>query len=388
MSWNMLAYGLILLSLPGTLELGLLTFGAWLPLPRPRNATRTSGVSRLAVVIPAHDEEQTIGACIESLRGCERPSCESHIVVVADNCSDGTANAAERHDATVLVRTDPLSRGKGHALNYAFRLLLDEGFDAFIVIDADSWVDRNLLTAFEAGYAGGADALQCVYRAPDRPASTRARLAAIIWFAFNVVRLRARHAFGLTVGILGNGFGLTRKALEIVPYDVGSITEDLEYFLRLTLAGVRVEFLPDTTVWSELPESSRGAEAQRARWEGGRFRAIREWTPMLLGRVLRGEARALEPLLELSLLPLSYHAMLLLPLLVIPSDVGRLYGVAALCVLALHAVTAVRLGWHWRDLLLFARIPLYLLWKIAMLPRVLASAGRSAHWVRTERKGS
>lgn len=387
MIWDTLAVLLVLISLPGTIELAFLTVSAWLPAANPVIAARRS-IFKLAIIVPAHDEGEPITPCIASLHACDKPACELALVVVADNCSDDTAEVASRLGARVLVRNDPEKRGKGYALNFAFQRLLQEEFDAFIIIDADSWVAPNLLKAFVARFESGAEALQCVYRAPDRAASTKTRLAGIIWFAFNVVRPRARHFRGLSVGILGNGFGLSRQSLLAVPYDVGSITEDLEYFLRLLAAGIRVEFLADTTVWSELPGSEAAAESQRARWEGGRMRAIREWTPTLLRRLARGQTNALEPLLELWLFPLSYHAMLLAPLLLIPVNCGRVYGAFGLALLAAHAVTAVRLGWQWKDVLVLFRIPFYLTWKLAMLPRIVANAGKRASWVRTDRIGA
>lgn len=384
MYWDLIAIVLILVSLPGTLELAFLTFSAWLPMPEGPTAP-CRHIGRLVVVVPAHDEAATISSTLESLQACDRPPMATAIVVVADNCSDRTADVAASLGARVLVRQDPDRRGKGHALHHAFNVLSEQHFDAFIVIDADTIVDRNLLTAFAARFEAGAEALQCYYRAPDRMDSPATRLRNILWYSFNVLRPRARNVWGISVGIYGNGFGLTREALSRVAYDVGSITEDLDYHLRLVNASIPVTLVPETTVWSELPVSAAATESQRARWEGGRAAAIAEWSPRLLRELARGRVRALEPLLELWLLPLSYHAILMLSLLPLPVSYGRIYAACGLLLLLIHAITAIRLGWRWKDVRMLLHLPFYLLWKLRMLPRILAQAGKRATWVRTDR---
>src|SRR5262245_15506592 len=105
-------------TLPGTLELALLTAAAALPPARARRGD-PAAVGELVTVVPAHDEEASIAACVDSLRAAYayagRAAADS-IVVVADNCSDATATAARAAGARVIERCDPAHRGKGPAL--------------------------------------------------------------------------------------------------------------------------------------------------------------------------------------------------------------------------------------------------------------------------------
>ena len=73
---------------------------------------------RLAVVVPAHNEELHITRCIKSLLAASRSQVDVGIVVIADNCTDETAKMARAAGARVLVRTDPTERGKGYALDF------------------------------------------------------------------------------------------------------------------------------------------------------------------------------------------------------------------------------------------------------------------------------
>src|SRR5579884_4034850 len=85
----------------------------------------------LAVVIPAHDEETQIVTTVRSIQACDYDPARRRIIVIADNCSDQTAAAARRSGAEVWERSDPLHRGKGHALAWAFdRVLKDDSIRA------------------------------------------------------------------------------------------------------------------------------------------------------------------------------------------------------------------------------------------------------------------
>jgi cellulose synthase/poly-beta-1,6-N-acetylglucosamine synthase-like glycosyltransferase len=375
-----------LLSLPGSIELLLLTLGGLLPARRAR-ACLPGPLPSLAVVVPAHDEEQGIGVCIDSLRVAGAFEEGVRVVVIADNCSDGTATEAVSHGAHVLVRFNEEERGKGHALNHAFAALMREGWDAFLIVDADTTISPGLITRTREAFAHGAAATQCGYLVRNAGGSVRTRLMNLALMAFNVLRPRGRWRWGLSCGILGNGFGVSRSLLEGVPYDATSVVEDLEYHLRLVREGERVEFLPDVFVYAVMPVSGSGVKTQRARWEGGRLRMIREHAPSLLREVLAGRFRMLEPLLELLLLPLAMHVLLLLMAVAFPFAPVRLYGLAGLALVLLHVLAGVLVaGGGWSDVAALAAAPFYVAWKVLMIPVLIRTSRSSSAWVRTERE--
>ena len=383
--WPILAVPLTVLTVLGTIQLLLLTTAAVLRRRPSVGREDEPFDSRMAIVVPAHDEEHGIVRTVESLMACEGAS-EGAIVVVADNCTDATAPRAKEAGARVLVRRDAESRGKGFALDFAFRTLLNEGFDVFVIIDADTVVEPNLLTEVRQAIVSGADATQTRYTVLDPETSLRHRLLNLAFIAFNVVRPRGRDRLGLSVGIFGNGFALSRSTLESVPYRASSIVEDLEYHLRLVQAGKRVRFLDQTTVRGQMPAAGAGVRTQRARWEGGRLLMVRQFLPALFADVLRGRIRMLEPLLDLSLLPLAYHIALLFGTLLIPFAPTRLYAGIGLAIVAFHVLAAFIVGrLPLRDLLILAVVPFYLIWKIAMAPMIARAGRRKTAWVRTER---
>ena len=384
--------GLLLLALtvPGSLYLFTLTWAAMLPV---RVSQGSVLLGRLAIVVPAHNEAGGIARTLANLLTAAAEDGSTEVVVIADNCCDATADIARACGARVLERHDPALRGKGHALDHAFGILMNERFAAFVVIDADSQVGPGFIGYLRRHFGAGAQALQARYTVLNGDDSPRTRLAALALAAFNVLRPRGRDRLRLSAGILGNGFALRRDVLQCVPYTAASVVEDLEYHLQLIEAGIRVEFVDAAVVRGEMPINPQGQDSQRARWEGGRLRMLRERGPGLAAGILRGHWRLLEPLADLMLLPLAYHAMLLLLVsaLLAVADPGPALSLAlgSLGLLALHVLAAVRIGsLPWSHLLLLARLPGYLLWKLRMVQPILASSRRDSAWVRTQRNGS
>jgi cellulose synthase/poly-beta-1,6-N-acetylglucosamine synthase-like glycosyltransferase len=374
-----------ILTLPGSLELLLLTLAGM--LPARTFCADNSRRQKVIAVVPAHNEEINIARTVASLRKADDEGMHLTVVVIADNCSDATAEKAESAGARVLVRKNANLRGKGYALDFAFQMLLPEEPDFFIVVDADSEVSGNFLTAIASAFRGGANAAQCRYVVRNSGESVRTRLMNVALYAFNVLRPRGRDRLGLSAGIYGNGFALSAGTLRAVPYTAASVVEDLEYHLALVRSGRNVRFVDSASVYGDMPIAGAGVKTQRARWEGGRLRMMLEKSPVLLGEVFGGRFRLAEPLLDLLLLPLAFHVTLLLVALVAPSALVRGAAVAGLGVVGLHLVGAIVIGGgSMRDVAVLLAAPFYILWKLLLVPKLIATSRSGAGWVRTERK--
>jgi hypothetical protein len=383
---QLLSWGLVVLTVPGTLLLALLTAAAALPARRACPPARRA-IGRTAIVVPAHNEATGIARTIVNLR--RECGIRSEIVVVADNCTDATATIARNHGVRVFERNDPVRRGKGHALDFVFRRLLAEPFGAFIVIDADSVVSSGFVAAMRATLEAGADAAQAVYLPLGAPRNPRERFTRLVRVAWNVVRLSGREQLGLSVGILGNGFALTRETLLAVPYGARSIVEDVEYHLALVQSGRRVRFVAAARVEGEMPVAGPARAIQRARWEGGRMRVLADRALPVAREIAGGNVRLAEPLIELALLPLAEHVALLGAAALLGSAPQRIYALAALAVVAAHVAVALRMDrCGWRGLLALGLAPLYIARKVLGAGGVLRAARADAAWNRTTRESA
>ncbi|WP_353573023.1 glycosyltransferase family 2 protein [Candidatus Albibeggiatoa sp. nov. BB20] len=382
--WILFAILLAAVTVFGTFELLFLTLGAL--LYKPRQAHHEAGLN-LAVIVPAHNESENISQTVKSLLSCDSPHGQYQVYVIADNCIDDTADKARQAGAEILERQNDELRGKGYALDFAFKHLLEQTeIDALLIVDADTTVEPNFIQVCEQTFMQGADGLQCRYTVNNPEASRRNRLLNVALLAFNVLRPRGRAFWNLSVGISGNGFGLTRKTLQKVPYTASSIVEDLEYHITLVKRHLKVQFIDNTTVRADMPIAQKGAKTQRARWEGGRFRMMREHIPSLYQAAASGQQRLIEPLLDLLLLPLAIHVLLLLVLILIPFLPTQLYALIALCIVFGHVFAALWIGKGTaQDFLILLTAPFYILWKLTVLPLTLKTAAKNATWVRTDR---
>ena len=378
---------LALNALPLFAELLVLPLAALLPgqVPSGRAAVRAAHF-RLAVVVPAHNEEVLIGQCVRSITA---GTADVGIYVVAHNCTDRTAERAAAAGASVLQLNDSIG-GKGVALDHGFNHALSKGAEGVLVIDADSFVSANLTTVVAARLAAGAAALQCRYQVANADDNQRTRLSALAFLGMNVLRPRGRDRLGLSCGIFGNGFALAAGTLRRVPYTANSLVEDLEYHLHLIDCGLRVEFVDQATVFGEMPATSSAAASQRARWEGGRILMRRQWAPVLLRKVLGGQMRMVEPLFDLLALPLATGGALLVGVLALgwfTESIGLLvYGAIGVLSMLLYVLAAALLGPSpGRTLAALGTAPGYVFWKLLMIPRTRLAARSGAAWVRTRR---
>ena len=384
---------LAVLALPALLGCGYLLVLTLLSRRRRAPATPPARL-RFDLVVPAHDEEAGIAETVASLLAIDHPRPLFRVLVVADNCTDATAARAAAAGAEVLVRNEPELRGKGYALALAFERSLAGDADAVVVVDADTLVTPNLLSAFAARLELGAQAVQADYAVRNPGASWRTRLMAIAFALFHELRSLARERLSLSCGLRGNGMCFSRAVLREVPHQAFSVVEDVEYGLRLGEAGHRVQYAAEAHVYGQMVATEKASRSQRRRWEGGRLLLARQHAMRLLrGALAKRDPVRLDLALDLLVPPLS--------LLAVATALGlgaalavRGFALAlptilwAACALALAAYVAR--GWQLsrtglRGALDLVAAPVYVIWKLALL--ATRPARKDAEWVRTTREG-
>ncbi len=115
------------------------------------NAHLRERPARMLVIIPAHNEAETITDTLEQIvTQSRRPD---KVVVVADNCTDDTEKVvlafARKHPVVELMTTIDNKERKVGALNRAW-LLYSRGFDVIACVDADTVLWNDVLAELEA----------------------------------------------------------------------------------------------------------------------------------------------------------------------------------------------------------------------------------------------
>ena len=371
----------------------LLEVLAALPRRRARGAASASP-PRMAVLVPAHDEETCIGQGARALRGELGPA--DRLLVVADNCQDRTAAIAREAGAEVIERQSASERGKGFAISFGLAALRPDPPEVVVIVDADCWVVGGSLARLAEAARSTGRAVQADYLITAPAAG--AKLGSINAFAVlvrNRVRPLGLDRLAKVCQLTGSGMAFPWKVIVDAPAMKENLVEDLALGMEMTLAGQPPRLCPDVRVQSELPDGAQAGLGQRRRWEHGQLYAMATYAPRLVSSFLRRPRAALLGLaLDLLVPPLSLLVTMQLAFFALAGAGTVLHISSSLPVLvselSLGAVfLATGLAWLFfgRSTLPLGtvlRIPFYVLWKASLYTSLLVK-GKQKTWERTER---
>jgi len=268
-------------------------FMASLGLSRPAvGIPRGAGESRLAVFVPAHNEENVIYQSIKSILRTDYPSERLNVFVIADNCTDRTEELALEAGARVLRRENATLRGKQHALAWAFKQIDLDSYDGVVVLDADNRVDSGYFSVIDNHLAAGDKVIQGYVETknPDESWIT-ANYAYIFWYTCRLQMIRTR--LGLSSWLAGTGLCISTEIIRRVGWNVKTLVDDVEYTCQLLLAGERVVFAPGAVAYDQKPVGLVDSMKQRLRWIRGQTQVTLRYIPRLawagVKRWMRGD---------------------------------------------------------------------------------------------------
>lgn len=302
----------------------------YLPIPmlKQDKTHRPVQYHNYAVLISARNEEAVLGHLLQSLRRQDYPEEYMTIFVVADNCSDTTAQVARQHGAVVYERFDHNHVGKGYALNYLLRQISrDYGpvFDGYFVFDADNLLQPDYIAQMNRTFCDGYGIVTS-YRNSKNFGDNWISAGYALWFLREAEQLNhARMLLGTSCAVSGTGFLFSRQVLEYHGgWNFFLLTEDIEFTIASVLAGYTVGYCKDAMLFDEQPVTFRQSWRQRMRWAKGYLQVFRVYGGELLSGIFRGKGFACFDM-----------AMAIMPAiaLTVVALIANL-GTAALCILA------------------------------------------------------
>ena len=238
---------------------------------------------RFMAIIPAHNEEAVVGNLIESLKNQSYNKELYDIYVIADNCTDRTAQIARDAGAIVYERFDPEKKTKGFALDWFLQQKIKEDapYDAFCVFDADNIVDKDFIKNMNKKLCQGEDVVQG-YRDIKNPTDSwiTAGYALFYWTMHRFYHL-ARYNVGLSPLLNGTGFMVRFDVIKPDGWKTVTLTEDIEFSLQRIIKGKRLGWATDAIVYDEQPVGFKQSWSQRSRWTVGHMQCIKEYTKKL-----------------------------------------------------------------------------------------------------------
>ena len=247
---------------------------------------------RYAVLICARNEEAVIADLIDSLHGQTYPQDKLKIFVMADNCTDRTADAARAAGATVYERFDREKVGKGYALDALLGHIAQdepEGFDGYFVFDADNLLRPDYIERMNETFSDGHDIVTS-YRNSKNYGDNWISAGYGLWFLRESEYLNhARMLLGTSCAVSGTGFLFSRKVLrEQGGWPFHLLIEDIQFSVSHILDGYKIAFCPQAELFDEQPVTFRQSWWQRMRWSRGYLQVLRRYGLKLCGGMFKG----------------------------------------------------------------------------------------------------
>ena len=246
---------------------------------------------KFMAIIPAHNEEMVVANLIESLKNQTYDKNLYDIYVIADNCTDKTAEVARKAGAIVYERFDNAHKTKGYALQWFLKQKIAENadYDAFFVFDADNIVDKNFIKNMNKKLCQGEEVVQG-YRDIKNPTDNwiTAGYALFYWTMHRMYHL-ARYNIGLSPLLNGTGFMVKFDVVKPNGWETQTLTEDIEFSLKQIIQGRKLGWATDAIVYDEQPTSFKQSWSQRSRWTVGHMQCLKEYTKPLAEAVVKNK---------------------------------------------------------------------------------------------------
>lgn len=361
-------------------------------MPKKHTSLSLAGDKVIAVLIPAHNESSGIVATLNSIQAQLRP--RDRLLVVADNCSDDTAEVAQKNGAEVIQRQNFEKRGKGYALDFGLRHLSQNPPDAVVIIDADCLLEANALQQLVVNALVRGRPVQALYLMYAKSVDLKPKIAEFAWCVKNLVRPLGYANLGLPCQLMGTGMAFPWATISNADLANGNIVEDMKLGIDLALAGRPPIFDLQSKVTSYFPLASEVQSGQKTRWEHGHLAMIITQAPRLFAQgLLKRDINLLAMAFDLAVPPLALLVMLLFGFAGITGLIYMLYGVGQSALqVTLFSVVCLMVAivfawWGWgKSIIPFSTllsVPIYVILKIPHYLKFLFK--RQKTWNKTER---
>lgn len=234
---------------------------------------------RYAVLIAARNEESVISHLIESIKNQTYPSNLIEIFVVADNCTDNTANKAREAGAKVWERFDVKHVGKGYAIDFLMdkinKTYPGNKFDGYFIFDADNLLDENYISEMNKSFSEG-NRIVTSYRNSKNFGINWVSAGTSLWFLRESQYLnRPRMLLGTSCAVSGTGFLFHREIIEKTGgWKFFLLTEDIEFTIHHVIEGEKIAYCESAILYDEQPVKFSQSWTQRMRWAKGYFQVF------------------------------------------------------------------------------------------------------------------
>lgn len=246
---------------------------------------------KYAILIPARNEESVIRNLIDSIKRQDYPAELITIFVVADNCTDKTAEVARNLGAVCYERFNDRDKTKGFALQFLFENIEKDygisSFDGYFIFDSDNLLNKDYISKMNNAFDSGLKIITSYRNTKNFDENWIAASYGLHWLRSIRYRHRARSVLRLATNIQGTGF-LFANELVKDGWHYTSLTEDRAFTADAVAKGYQISYQDEAMFYDEQPTNLRIALRQRLRWAKGHLMAFVETGWALFVNILLG----------------------------------------------------------------------------------------------------
>ena len=254
----------------------------------------TDNKHKYAICVPARNEEKVIENFLDSVAFSDYPLDKITVFVVADNCTDQTANIAKQYNRNglqvcVYEHNEPNERTKGFALKYLFEKIEEdygrESFEGYFIFDADNVIKENYLTKMNEAFDEGNKIIVSFRNSKNMGRNWITFGYAMHWMRTCLKENRAKGVLNQACRVQGTGF-LFANELVKDGWKYTSLTEDRSFCTDAVVQNYRITYCEEAVFYDEQPYKLKVALRQRIRWAKGHLQSAVENCPKLLRNML------------------------------------------------------------------------------------------------------
>lgn len=259
---------------------------------------------RFAVVVSARNESSVIGNLISSIQNQNYPQELVDIFIIADNCTDNTAEIACSAGAIVYERFNKEQVGKGYALDWMFNIIeseyADRNYEGYIIFDADNVLDPNYIAEMNKVFDNGYRIITS-YRNSKNYDTNWITAGYSLWFLREAKYLNnARMQLGTSCAISGTGFLVSADVIrENNGWIHHLLTEDIEFTTDSIIHGEKIGYCADAILYDEQPTKFGQSYTQRLRWAKGFYQVFRNYGAKLIKGIFKGSFSCFDMLMTI-----------------------------------------------------------------------------------------
>ena len=264
---------LIVIAIPIAIQVLYILLGF---LPKKR-FPKSEKKGRIAYLIPAHNEADVIyGTVKDALEHQNYPRELYDVYVVAHNCTDNTAELAEKAGAKVLVLNDPdpAHRMALYPLKYGVQEIIaiegEEAYDMIVHLDADNRINAEFSSLMNDVFQAGVDFARPYEGALNGMQNFYTKASTMLYAFDSRFGSRVRERLHLAAHVNGSGAMMSVRMLrETGGYDCETLSDDAEFNMKRMFDGHKGHFVEDAVVYEDMPSSWRDTYNRNKRMGSG-----------------------------------------------------------------------------------------------------------------------